>query len=42
MAKGEREGGRGMNWESGVSKCKALLLEWIGKEVLLYSAGNYI
>ena len=27
---GRREGGRsGMNWESGVGKCKLLHLEWV-------------
>ena len=35
-------GGSGMDWESGVGKCKLLLLEWIRNEVLLYSTGNYI
>ena len=38
---GEEEG-RGMNWESGVSRCKPLHLEWIRNKVLLYSIGNYI
>ena len=39
------QGGReesGMNWEFGVSKYKLLHLEWISKEVLPYSRGNYI
>ena len=31
-----------MDWESGVSICKLLHLEWISNEVLLYSTGNYI
>ena len=31
-----------MNWESGVSRCKLLHLEWISSEVLLYSTANYI
>ena len=37
-------GGRrsGMDWEFGVSRCKLLHLEWISKEVLLYSTGNSI
>ena len=30
-----------MDWESGVNRCKLLLLEWISNEVLLYSTGNY-
>ena len=40
VAKGQ--GGSGMDWEFGVSKCKLLHLEWICNEVLLYSTGNYI
>ena len=35
-------GGSGMDWESGVSRCKLLHLEWISNEVLLYSTGNSI
>ena len=35
-------GGNGMDWESGVNRCKLLLLEWISSEILLYSTGNYI
>ena len=35
-------GGSGMDWKSGVSRCKLLHLEWISNEVLLYSTGNYI
>ena len=34
-------GGSGMDWESGVNRCKLLPLEWISNEVLLYSTGNY-
>ena len=41
VAKGEW-GGRGMDWEFGVSRCKLLHLEWINNKVLLYSTGNYI
>ena len=41
VAKGEG-GGRGMDSESGVSRCKLLHLEWINNKVLLYSTGNYI
>ena len=33
-------GGRGMDWEFGVDRCKLLHLEWTGNEVLLYSTGN--
>ena len=35
-------GGSGMDWESGVSRCKPLHLEWISNEILAYSTGNYI
>ena len=36
-------GGRsGMDWDSGVNRCKLLPLEWISNEILLYSTGNYI
>ena len=36
----EGEGSR-MDWEFGVSRCKLLHLEWISKDILLYSAGNH-
>ena len=36
------EGGSGMDWESGVNRCKLWHLEWISNEVLLYSTGSYI
>ena len=35
-------GGSGMDWESGVTRCKLLHLEWISNEILLYSIENYI
>ena len=35
-------GGSGMDWESGVGKCKLLHLEWMGNAILLHSTGNYI
>ena len=35
-------GGSGMDWESGISRCKLLHIEWINNNVLLYSTGNYI
>ena len=35
-------GGSGMDWESGVNRCKLLHLEWISNEILLYSTGNCI
>ena len=37
-----REGGGGMDWEFGISRCKLLHIEWINNKVLLYSTGNYI
>ena len=40
VAKGE-EGGGGMDWEFGISRCKLVYLEWINN-VLLYRTGNYI
>ena len=38
---GGRDGG-GMDWESGISRCKLLYREWINNKVLLYSTRNYI
>ena len=38
----EGRGGSGMDWESGVNRCKLLPLEWISNEILLCSTGNYI
>ena len=35
-------GGSGMDWESGVNRCKLLPLEWIINEILLCSTGNYV
>ena len=38
----KKEGrGRGMDWESGVSGCQLLHLDWINNEGLLCSSGNY-
>ena len=34
-------GRRGMDWESGVSRCKILYIEWINKKILLYNMENY-
>ena len=34
--------GSGMDWESGVNRCKLLHLEWISNEILLHGTGNYI
>ena len=36
------EGGRGMDWEFGIGRCKLLHLEWINCKLLMYSTGNYI
>ena len=41
VAKEEGEG-VGWDWQSGVSRCKLLPVEWISNEMLLYSTGNYI
>ena len=38
----QRGGGKGMDWEFGVHRCKLLPLEWISNEILLCSTGNYI
>ena len=35
-------GGGGMNWESGISRCKLLYVEWQNNKVLLYRTDNYI
>ena len=35
-------GGRGMDGEFGVNRCKLLHLEWLSKEAPLHSTGNYI
>ena len=35
-------GGRGMDWEFGISRCKLLHIGWVNNKVLLYSIGNYI
>ena len=42
QACGCQGGGNGIDWESGVKRCKLLPLEWISNETLLYSTGNYI
>ena len=34
-------GGKGMEWEFGISRCKLLYTEWINNKVLLYSTGSY-
>ena len=42
VAKQERGGEGGMDWEFGISRCKLLYTEWIHNKVLLYNTGNYI
>ena len=42
VAGGRSRGGREMDWEFGICRCKRLNLEWINNKVLLYSTGNYI
>ena len=32
VTKGRGRGGRGMDWESGVGRCKLLHLEWINNK----------
>ena len=39
---GCQEGGRGVDWEFGVGRCKLLHLEWINSMVLMYNTQNYI
>ena len=41
VAKGEG-GGRGMDWEFGVGRCKLLPLKWINNKVLVCSTVNSI
>ena len=41
VAKGEG-GGRGLEWEFGISRCKLVCIEWINNKVLLNSIGNNI
>ena len=41
IAKGIGRGER-LYWESGISRCKLVYVEWIKNKILLYSAGYYI
>ena len=41
QACGCQGGGNGIDWESGVKRCKLLPLEWISNETLLHSTGTY-
>ena len=34
--------GSGIDWDSGVNRCKLLHLEWISNGILQYSTGNYV
>ena len=38
----EESNGRGMDWDSVISRCKLLYREQINNKVLLYSTGNYL
>ena len=40
-AKGEC-GGRGLDWEFGISRCELVHKECINNKALMYSTGNYI
>ena len=42
MVAKERQGGRGMDWEFGISRYKLLHLEWMSNEGLLYNTGNCV
>ena len=42
MVARDGEGGRGMDWEFGVSRRKLLYTGWMNNKVLLCSIGNYI
>ena len=35
------EGWSGRDWETGISRCKLLHLEWINNKVPVYNTGNY-
>ena len=41
IAKGRGRGER-LYWESGISRCKLVYVDWIKNKILLYSAGYYI
>ena len=41
LVKGEK-GANGIDWESGINRCKLLYIEWTNNMVLLYSTGNNI
>ena len=40
VAEGE-VGGKGLDWEFGISRYKLVHVEWINNKVLLYSTENY-
>ena len=42
MVAKEKVGGRGIDWEFGISRCKLLYIGRINNKVLLYSTGSYI
>ena len=35
-----RWGGSGLDWESGVNRCKLFYLDWISNGIMLYSPGT--
>ena len=39
---GCQAGGRRMDWELGVNRCRLFPLEWISNEILLCSTGNSV
>ena len=41
VAKGEG-GGRGLDWEFGINRCKLEYVAWINNKVLPHSIGNYV
>ena len=38
----EEVGGRGLDWDLGISRCRLVYIEWINNKALLYSTGNCI
>ena len=40
LAANGEEGGRGLEWEFGVSRCKLMRIEWMNNKALWCSTGN--
>ena len=38
----EEVGGRGLDWDLGISRCRLVYIEGINNKALLYSTGSYI